>query len=73
MYSYVLEPAFLQNTPNPADPDAVGDWLNFQLPENPGHNIIMFNSGYGDGVYASYWGRWGDLEFSDGFWSCLKL
>jgi len=62
MYSDFLEPAFLQNTPNPADPDAVGDWLNFQLPENPGHNIIMFNSGYGDGVYACYWGIGEDGE-----------
>ena len=56
MYSDFLEIAFLQNSPNPADKDAVGDWLNFQLPENPGHNIIMFNSGFGDGVYACYWG-----------------
>ncbi len=62
MYTDFLEPAFLQNADNPEDPNSVGDWLNFELPENPGHNIIMFNSGYGDGVYACYWGLAKDGE-----------
>jgi hypothetical protein len=56
MYTDFLEPAFFQNSDSPNDPDAVGDWLNFQLPENPEHNIVMFSSGFGDGVYACYWG-----------------
>lgn len=32
-----------------------GDWINWTVPGTD-HNIIMFNSGFGDGVYPSYWG-----------------
>lgn len=32
-----------------------GDWLNWTLPDGSG-NVIMFNSGFGDGVYPAYWG-----------------
>jgi len=34
----------------------VGDWLNFSLPNKPEQNVIMFHSGFGDGMYACYWG-----------------
>ena len=32
-----------------------GDWVNWTVPGSRG-NIIMFNSGFGDGVYPAYWG-----------------
>lgn len=32
-----------------------GDWINWNIPDT-NHNIIMFNSGFGDGVYPCYWG-----------------
>jgi hypothetical protein len=31
------------------------DWINYQL-ENTNRNIIMFSSGYGDGLYPRYVG-----------------
>lgn len=40
---------------NPMYQQEEGDWLNWKLPGNNG-NIIMFNSGFGDGVYPAYWG-----------------
>lgn len=38
-----------------------GDWVNWNLP-NTNHNIIMFNSGFGDGIYPCYWGFDKDRE-----------
>ena len=32
-----------------------GDWINWTLPGKQ-ENLIMFNSGFGDGVYPAYWG-----------------
>ncbi len=32
-----------------------GDWVNFTIPGTP-NNIIMFQSGLGDGLYKAYWG-----------------
>lgn len=32
-----------------------GDWLNFNIPESK-YNIVLFQSGYGDGFYPSYFG-----------------
>jgi hypothetical protein len=46
---------FLKNK-NPHDPDDIGDWLNFKIPNNEDFNIVMFHSGYGDGIYPCYWG-----------------
>ncbi|MDO3411886.1 DUF4241 domain-containing protein [Saccharibacillus sp. CPCC 101409] len=31
-------------------------WGNLTADEESGLNVVMFRSGYGDGVYASYWG-----------------
>lgn len=31
-----------------------GDWINYQLDKD--HNIVMFSSGLGDGLYPAYWG-----------------
>lgn len=33
-----------------------GVWGNLAADEENGLNVILFTSGYGDGVYASYWG-----------------
>ncbi|MCC7500938.1 MAG: DUF4241 domain-containing protein [Flavobacteriales bacterium] len=33
-----------------------GDWINYAFPDRPDLNLTMFSSGYGDGVYPSYWG-----------------
>jgi len=33
-----------------------GGWANLVLDPASGLNMIVFQSGYGDGVYASYWG-----------------
>lgn len=56
IYDDVLAAAFKKNAANPKDPDDAGDWVNFYLPGMPTQNIIMFQSGFGDGYYASYWG-----------------
>lgn len=40
---------------NPMYQQQEGDWLNWRLPDGSG-NILFFNSGFGDGVYPSYWG-----------------
>ncbi len=37
-----------------------GDWLNFYLPNSRNLNVIMFHSGYGDGMYPCYWGTTDD-------------
>ncbi len=31
-------------------------WVNYVLDPDTGANVIAFSSGYGDGVYPSYWG-----------------
>ncbi|GEP95112.1 DUF4241 domain-containing protein [Chitinophaga cymbidii] len=36
--------------------DAEGCCFNFYLPSRPRLNVIMFNTGYGDGIYPAYWG-----------------
>jgi hypothetical protein len=33
-----------------------GGWANLMLDPASGLNMVVFQSGYGDGVYASYWG-----------------
>lgn len=40
---------------NPKHQGASGDWLNWTMPGQEG-NILLFNSGFGGGVYPSYWG-----------------
>lgn len=50
-------PRFLPNARDPDDPRDIGDWLDYHLPEAPGHNMAMFATGMGDGVYPSYWGE----------------
>jgi hypothetical protein len=33
-----------------------GAWANVVLDANTGTNVVAFQSGFGDGVYATYWG-----------------
>lgn len=46
---------FKRNAKDMDNPNDIGDWINFQLPDSE-LNITMFHSGYGDGYYPSYWG-----------------
>ena len=50
--SYITEvsEAMQANAPNG------GSWANLLLDEQVGTNAVLFESGYGDGVYAAYWG-----------------
>jgi len=52
----LLDEEFKKNAVDPNNPNDSGDWVNFYLPNKPELNIIMFHSGYGDGLYPSYWG-----------------
>lgn len=55
IYEDLFEKEFKKNAKDPNDPNDIGDWVNFTLP-NSDLNITMFHSGYGDGVYPAYWG-----------------
>ena len=56
IYDDFFAAEFKKNALNQNSHDDIGDWLNFYLPNKPGLNVIMFHSGYGDGMYPSYWG-----------------
>ncbi len=56
IYNDFFAAQFKKNAVNPADPKDIGEWLNFNLPNNPLHNIMMFVSGNGDGAYPCFWG-----------------
>ncbi len=56
IYDDHLAEEFKKNSNKPNDPRAIGDWLNFAIPHKPKENVIMFNSGMGDGIYPCYWG-----------------
>ena len=56
IYDDFLASRFKENARSPDNPDDPGDWLDFHLPDTPTHNIPMFQSGYGDGLYPAYWG-----------------
>lgn len=56
LYDDHLENEFKKNATDLNDPTDAGDWLNFYLPNKPELNVVMFHSGFGDGVYPSYWG-----------------
>ncbi|WP_207420241.1 DUF4241 domain-containing protein [Desertivirga brevis] len=55
IYDDLLATEFKKNAEVKDDPNDAGDWVNFKIP-NSANNIIMFQSGFGDGVYPSYWG-----------------
>ncbi len=55
MYSDFFAEKFMKNaTDHPLFQHEEGDWLNFQLDDK--HNVMMFNAGFGDGVYPCYFG-----------------
>jgi len=56
IYDDLFADEFKKNALDQNDPADAGDWLNFYLPNQPELNVIMFHSGFGDGVYPSYWG-----------------
>ncbi len=56
IYDDFFAAEFKKNAIDQNDPQDIGDWLNFYLPNRPDLNVIMFHSGYGDGVYPCYWG-----------------
>lgn len=55
MYDDYFAERFKMNAEHVDDPMDVGDWLNYSVPGTTG-NVIMFHSGFGDGIYPSYWG-----------------
>lgn len=56
IYETYFARAFEENgEKNPKWQRPEGDWLNFRIPNSKG-NIVMMNSGVGNGVYPSYWG-----------------
>lgn len=55
MYNDYFAERFKVNALNQDDPNDIGDWLNYYVP-NTKNNIIMFHSGFGDGYYPAYWG-----------------
>lgn len=53
LYTDLFEAEFTKNAaPGRRD----GDWINYRFPGRPDLNVVMFSSGYGDGVYPVYWG-----------------
>ena len=56
IYDDFFAEEFKKNAICQNDPQDIGDWLNFYLPARPTLNVIMFHSGYGDGMYPCYWG-----------------
>ncbi len=53
-YLDILEPHFKENSNNPKSSRGE-DWINYK-PTKSNANIIMFGSGYGDGLYPKYVG-----------------
>lgn len=55
LYDAVFAAEFKKSAKNLNDTTDYGDWINYKIPES-NLNVTMFQSGYGDGVYPSYWG-----------------
>ena len=55
MYDDYFAAEFKKNAIKQDDPNDIGDWLNYTVP-NTNNNVIMFHSGFGDGYYPCYWG-----------------
>ena len=56
LYDDFLAKRFKANARECDLPRSDGDWLDLPLPNSPQHNVAIFASGYGDGVYPTYWG-----------------
>jgi hypothetical protein len=55
LYDDFFAAEFKKNAEHQNDPNDIGNWINFTFPES-NHNITMFQSGFGDGLYSCYWG-----------------
>ncbi|TXT59328.1 MAG: hypothetical protein BAJALOKI1v1_1440007 [Promethearchaeota archaeon] len=55
-YDDVLAAEFAENAFNKNDPRDVGDWTNHKFDSNSIGNVMIFSSGFGDGLYPVYWG-----------------
>jgi len=55
LYDDFFETEFKKNAVTKDDPKDVGNWINYKFPKTE-LNIPMFQSGFGDGYYPSYWG-----------------
>jgi hypothetical protein len=58
----VLDVGYLKQVSQAMEANAPngGGWANLVLDSRSGANVVLFQSGYGDGVYAAYWGYDGD-------------
>jgi len=56
IYDDYFAAEFKNNAEDKEDPNDIGDWLNYNIPDSEDMNVIMFHSGYGDGYYPCYWG-----------------
>ncbi len=52
LYTDLLEAGFEKSAKRKKDG---GIWMDFKIP-GTNNNVMMFEAGYGDGVYPSYWG-----------------
>ena len=55
MYDDFFYDKLQENVEDKTNPNAVGKFLDFALPDTE-NNIIIFQSGFGDGYYPAYWG-----------------
>lgn len=55
IYDDFFEKEFIKNIKNKNNVNEIGSWINYTFP-NTELNIVMFESGYGDGSYPVYWG-----------------
>ena len=56
MYNDLLTEEFLNYSSNNRYSGEQGDWNNHIVDIKSGLNVIMFTSGWGDGIYPAYWG-----------------
>lgn len=54
-YDEIFDAEFRKNAKEPSNPDSYGEWINYTLPDSD-LNLIIFQSGFGDGAYPAYWG-----------------
>ncbi|MBN1802477.1 MAG: DUF4241 domain-containing protein [Candidatus Lokiarchaeota archaeon] len=55
-YDDVLAAEFKDNCFDKEDPKDIGDWVNHRFDPEKNQNIVIFSSGFGDGIYPVYWG-----------------
>ena len=55
IYDDFFADEFKKSAVDQNDPADIGDWVNYTFPAT-NLNIVMFHSGFGDGIYPAYWG-----------------